>query len=119
MLPYLHDLGVDWVYLSPILEAEPGSSTATTSSATTGSTPPAAVPRTGRALGRGAAAGMGVLVDIVPNHVGVATPEANPWWGRADHGRSAYADYFDIDWAAGGGSIPGLFFFFFFFFFFF
>ena len=24
-LPYLHDLGVDWVYLSPLLEAEPGS----------------------------------------------------------------------------------------------
>ena len=25
-------------------------------------------------------AGMGVLVDIVPNHVGVATPVQNPWW---------------------------------------
>jgi pullulanase/glycogen debranching enzyme len=25
LLPYLHDLGVDWVYLSPILQAEPGS----------------------------------------------------------------------------------------------
>ncbi|HET8603738.1 MAG TPA: alpha-amylase family glycosyl hydrolase, partial [Marmoricola sp.] len=25
LLPYLHDLGVDWVYLSPLLEAEPGS----------------------------------------------------------------------------------------------
>ena len=25
VLPYLHDLGVDWVYLSPILRAEPGS----------------------------------------------------------------------------------------------
>ena len=24
-LPYLHDLGVDWVYLSPLLKAEPGS----------------------------------------------------------------------------------------------
>ena len=24
-VPYLHDLGVDWVYLSPILAAEPGS----------------------------------------------------------------------------------------------
>ena len=23
-LPYLHDLGVDWVYLSPLLAAEPG-----------------------------------------------------------------------------------------------
>ena len=25
LLPYLHDLGVDWVYLSPLLAAEPGS----------------------------------------------------------------------------------------------
>ena len=26
-LPYLHDLGIDWVYLSPLLQAEPGSDT--------------------------------------------------------------------------------------------
>ena len=45
---------------------------------------------------------MGVLVDIVPNHMGVADPTQNRWWwdvlrlGRS----SAYADAFDVDWDA-------------------
>ena len=53
------------------------------------------------------ARGLKVLVDIVPNHVGVATPRLNPWWwdvlaaGRA----SRFADHFDIDWDAGGGRL--------------
>ena len=50
---------------------------------------------------------MGVLVDIVPNHMGVASPEENAWWwdllrlGRS----SAYADAFDVDWEAFGGRV--------------
>ena len=45
---------------------------------------------------------MGVLVDIVPNHMGVADPEQNRWWWdvlRLGRG-SAYADAFDVDWDA-------------------
>jgi (1->4)-alpha-D-glucan 1-alpha-D-glucosylmutase len=51
--------------------------------------------------------GMGVLVDIVPNHVGVATPAENAWWwDLLEHGRdSAYADAFDVDWDAGAGKV--------------
>ena len=50
---------------------------------------------------------MGVLVDIVPNHVGVATPVENAWWwDLLQHGQeSAHAAAFDVDWAAGGGRI--------------
>ena len=46
------------------------------------------------------ARGLGVIVDIVPNHVGVDTPSENPWWWDVlQSGReSAYASYFDIDW---------------------
>ncbi len=50
---------------------------------------------------------MGVLVDIVPNHVGVATPSANPWWwdlllrGK----ESRFAEAFDVDWDFGGSRI--------------
>jgi (1->4)-alpha-D-glucan 1-alpha-D-glucosylmutase len=50
---------------------------------------------------------MGVLVDIVPNHMGVASPEQNRWWwdllrlGRS----SAYADAFDVDWDAFGDRV--------------
>jgi (1->4)-alpha-D-glucan 1-alpha-D-glucosylmutase len=108
VLPYLHDLGVDWVYLSPILEAEAGSEHGydvirhdRVDPARGGAEGLAALSAEARRLG------MGVLVDIVPNHVGVATPEANAWWADVlEHGRgSAYAGFFDVDWTAGGGSL--------------
>ncbi len=101
LLPYLHDLGVDWVYLSPLLAAEPGSSHGYDVVGHDRIDPPR-----GGAEGLAAVSaeaerlGMGVLVDIVPNHVGVATPAENAWWwdllrlGRD----SAYASYFDVDW---------------------
>jgi (1->4)-alpha-D-glucan 1-alpha-D-glucosylmutase len=108
VVPYLKSLGVDWIYLSPILTAEKGSDHGYDV------TDPAAVdPDRGGAEGLIAAsraareAGMGVLVDIVPNHMGVATPRANDWWwdllaGGRD---STRADAFDVDWDAGGGRV--------------
>ena len=44
--------------------------------------------------------GIGLIVDIVPNHVGVDDPQQNEWWlDVLTHGRnSPYASYFDIDW---------------------
>src|SRR5256885_5292778 len=43
--------------------------------------------------------GMGLVLDIVPNHVGIS--EHNPWWQDVlANGRSSrFADYFDIDWS--------------------
>jgi (1->4)-alpha-D-glucan 1-alpha-D-glucosylmutase len=108
VLPYLHELGADWVYLSPILAAEPGS-THGYDVVDPGRIDPdrggpeglAAVSRTARELG------MGVLVDIVPNHVGVATPRQNHlWWDVLEHGpASRYATFFDIDWEKGDGNV--------------
>lgn len=101
---YLRDLGVDWVYLSPILAAEPGSTHGYDV------VDPTRIDeaRGGRAgleaLASAAhAAGMGVLVDIVPNHMGIATPQHNPaWWDVLRFGEeSRFARWFDIDWAAG------------------
>ena len=42
---------------------------------------------------------MGVLVDVVPNHMGIAGG-ANAWWQDVlENGRtSPYAEFFDIDW---------------------
>ncbi|WP_435746918.1 malto-oligosyltrehalose synthase [Nocardioides sp. SYSU DS0663] len=107
-LPYLHALGVDWVYLSPLLAAEPGSTHGydvvahdRIDPARGGEEGLAALSAEARRLG------MGVLVDIVPNHVGVATPSEDAWWwdvlklGRA----SEHATAFDIEWAAGDGRI--------------
>ncbi|WP_153502643.1 malto-oligosyltrehalose synthase [Cumulibacter manganitolerans] len=107
-LPYLHDLGVDWVYLSPILQASPGSSHgydvvdhSRVDDARGGPEGLAALSAEARRLG------MGVLVDIVPNHMGVAEPHENAaWWDLLRGGQdSAYAAWFDVDWEAGGGRI--------------
>ncbi|WP_246210383.1 malto-oligosyltrehalose synthase [Nocardioides piscis] len=108
VLPYLHDLGVDWVYLSPLLAAESQSNHGYDVSdhgridaARGGVAGLSAVAAEAHRLG------MGVLVDIVPNHVGVAQASDNAWWWSVlTHGpASEYAEAFDIDWAAGGGRL--------------
>ncbi|HEY8590725.1 MAG TPA: malto-oligosyltrehalose synthase [Naasia sp.] len=105
---YLHDLGADWVYLSPLLEAEPGSDHGydVVDHARVD-------PDRGGAEGLATAVsaarehGLGVLIDIVPNHVGVATPvHSRWWWDVLENGRdSRYAEAFDVDWEFGGGRI--------------
>jgi (1->4)-alpha-D-glucan 1-alpha-D-glucosylmutase len=54
--------------------------------------------------------GLGVVVDIVPNHTGVADAAQNPaWWDVLKLGRgSAYARWFDIDWSRGRVLLPVL-----------
>ena len=108
LVPYLERLGADWVYLSPVLRATSGSDHGYDV------TDPTEVdPQRGGAEGLAALcraaheAGMGVVVDIVPNHQGVAAPEENPWWwSLLERGReSPYADAFDVDWDAGRGKL--------------
>ncbi|GAB5078077.1 malto-oligosyltrehalose synthase [Arthrobacter sp. AD-310] len=107
-VPYLKSLGVDWVYLSPILTAEQGSDHGYDVTDPSAVDPERGGPEGLVALSRAARDhGMGVLVDIVPNHVGVATPVQNPWWwSLLKEGRgSPYAEAFDVDWDLGGGKI--------------
>ena len=107
-LPYLHALGVDWVYLSPLLEAEPGSmhgyDVVDHSRVDASRGGPEALQDFADAAHE---RGLKVLVDIVPNHMGVATPAVNPWWwDLLTHGQdSRYASYFDIDWEFGRGRL--------------
>lgn len=101
LLGYLDELGVSHVYLSPIITAARGSSHGydvtdpTTVSAELGGPDGLA-----RLSASARARGMGLIVDIVPNHVGVDQPEQNDWWWDVlRHGRSSdYATFFDIDW---------------------
>lgn len=107
-VPYLVELGVSALYLSPLLRATSGSDHGYDVV-----DPSLVDPARGgaEALVRLSAAshtaGLDVIVDIVPNHMGVAVPRENPWWwdvlrlGRA----SRYAEAFDIDWAFGGGRV--------------
>ncbi|MGV0653939.1 malto-oligosyltrehalose synthase [Mycolicibacterium thermoresistibile] len=103
LLDYLDDLGVSHLYLSPILTAAQGSTHGydvtdpTTVSAELGG--PEGLARLSAAARR---RNMGLIVDIVPNHVGVEHPRQNRWWWDVlTHGRgSEYAHFFDIDWDA-------------------
>ncbi|KQR39307.1 malto-oligosyltrehalose synthase [Microbacterium sp. Leaf159] len=105
---YLADLGVSWAYLSPLLAAVPGSDHgydvvdhSRIDDARGG--PEGLV----RFAASARAADLGILVDIVPNHVGVAIPRANPWWwdmlrlGRA----SRHAVAFDVDKTVSEGRV--------------
>lgn len=107
-VPYLKDLGADWIYLSPILTAEQGSDHGYDVTDPSAVDPERGGPEGLLALSAAAREhGMGVLVDIVPNHVGVATPAQNPWWwSLLKEGKdSPYADAFDVEWDLAGGKV--------------
>jgi (1->4)-alpha-D-glucan 1-alpha-D-glucosylmutase len=100
-LDYLAALGISHLYLSPILTAAQGSAHGydvtdpTTVSAELGGADGLA-----RLSAAARSRNIGLIVDIVPNHLGVDLPQQNPWWWDVlKHGRdSEYASYFDIDW---------------------
>ncbi|MHB1265593.1 MAG: malto-oligosyltrehalose synthase [Gemmatimonadaceae bacterium] len=101
ILPYLDALGISHLYSSPLLKARPGSQHGYDVA------DPAAInPEIGsedelRALaGELGTRGMGLILDIVPNHMGIG--ESNPYWeDMLRHGRDAqYAPWFDVDWDA-------------------
>ncbi len=108
LVPYLEKLGADWMYLSPVLAAEPGSEHGydvvdhgEIDDSRGGDWALAKVAKRARA------AGLGVIIDIVPNHVGVSTPALSVWWWDVlGKGReSEHAAAFDIDWEAGHGKL--------------
>ncbi len=97
IVPYLADLGISHVYCSPILQAAPGSTHgydvvdhSKLSEDLGGETGWQELVAACRAHG------LGIVVDIVPNHMAVPNPQYDD---VVEHGReSAYAHWFDIDW---------------------
>ncbi|MFB7173145.1 malto-oligosyltrehalose synthase [Streptomyces sp. NPDC056254] len=108
-VPYLASLGVSHLHLSPVLEAAPGS--AHGYDVTDHSRVRAELGGEAglRALaGAARAHGLGLVLDIVPNHMAVPTPLRlnRPLWEVLRDGPgSPYARWFDIDWEAGGGRV--------------
>ena len=110
VVPYLARLGISHVYTSPFLMARPGSTHGydivdhNRLNPELGSA--ADFERFMRALERN---GLSLLLDVVPNHMGVLGAY-NPWWqdvllrGRG----SPYAKFFDIDWQRGKLLLPVL-----------
>ncbi|MBT2508732.1 malto-oligosyltrehalose synthase [Streptomyces sp. ISL-98] len=108
-VPHLAALGVSHLHLSPVLEAVPGSQHgydvvdhARVRAELGGEKGLRALSRTARSHG------LGLVLDIVPNHMAVPAPESlnRPLWEVLREGPgSPYARWFDIDWEAGGGKV--------------
>lgn len=100
LVPYLADLGVGALYLSPVLSATPGSTHGYDVVDPTTLAPELGGIDALRSLRSACRAhGLGVVVDIVPNHLGVDDPSANAWWWDAlkQGPKSPYFSYFDFD----------------------
>lgn len=108
---YLATLGVDAVYLSPLLPSARGSEHGYDVVAFD-TVDPARGGLDGwtRLLAAARSRGLKLVVDIVPNHTGVARPAENKaWWDVLRNGRtSPYAHWFDIEWSRGRLLIPVL-----------
>ena len=105
---YLVELGVGAVYVSPLLRSTTGSSHGydvvdhrLVDPDRGGDAGLAELAHACRA------AGLGLVVDIVPNHMGVAEPgENHAWWDTLRLGQSSpFALWFDIDWQINDGKI--------------
>src|ERR1700744_2667162 len=108
LLDYLNELGVSHLYLSPIMTAVGGSSHGyDVTDPTTVSPELGGAEGLARLSAAARARGMGLIVDIVPNHVGIDKPEQNEWrWDVLRHGRASdYAGHFDIDSSLADGRI--------------
>jgi (1->4)-alpha-D-glucan 1-alpha-D-glucosylmutase len=101
IVDYLDALGVSHIYLSPILTAVHGSAHGYDVTDPTTVSDELGGPDGLRRLSEAARKRkIGLIVDIVPNHVGVDVPAQNPWWWDVlrDGRKSPYCSYFDIDW---------------------
>ncbi|MFC3126253.1 malto-oligosyltrehalose synthase [Pseudoroseomonas globiformis] len=109
IVPYLARLGISHLYASPLLPAAPGSSHGYDITAHDAINPSlGGEPALRRLVAALRQHGMGLLLDIVPNHMGVDGPH-NPWWQDVlAHGRdSRFARFFDIDWESDDPSLKG------------
>lgn len=108
-VPYLASLGVSHLHLSPVLEAVPGSAhgyDVTDHSRVRTELGGEAGLRALAATAR--AHGLGLVLDIVPNHMAVPSPlrlNRQLWEVLREGPGSPCARWFDIDWEAGGGQL--------------
>jgi (1->4)-alpha-D-glucan 1-alpha-D-glucosylmutase len=102
LVPYLHDLGVTHCYASPYLKARPGSLHGYDIVDHKVLNPEIGTEEDYAAFVRALHDhGMGQVLDVVPNHMGIVGNE-NVWWNDVlENGLSSpYASFFDIAWYA-------------------
>lgn len=109
LVPYLAGLGVSHLYASPFLMARPGSQHGYDIVDHTRLNPEigtdADLDALTTALHRH---GMGLILDFVPNHMGVMGADNGWWLDVLEWGESSpYASFFDIDWQPAEQSLRG------------
>jgi len=101
---YVASLGVSHLYLSPVLQPAPGSMHGYDVLDHTRINEEAGGREAfGRLVTACRDAGLGIIVDVVPNHMSVPQPAHlnAPFWSLLRDGRrSPYAGWFDVDWAS-------------------
>jgi len=100
LIPYLDELGISHCYLSPLLKARPGSMHGYDITDHSSLNPEIA---SAEDFERFVAAlrdrGMGLIMDVVPNHMGIMGSDNGWWLDVLENGpASSFAGYFDIDW---------------------
>ncbi|HEV3272903.1 MAG TPA: malto-oligosyltrehalose synthase [Candidatus Methylacidiphilales bacterium] len=100
IIPYLDDLGISDIYASPVFRATPGSTHGydvcdhNEINAELGG-----MDGLMKVSGLLREREMGLLVDFVPNHMGIAVPFNWRWMDVLEHGHfSRFASFFDIEW---------------------
>ena len=101
LVPYLHELGITDCYCSSYLKAVPGSLHGYDITDPTVLNPEIGTEEEFHLFSEALRdCGMGQILDVIPNHMGIEKG-CNPWWlDVMENGRSSpYADFFDIDWS--------------------
>jgi (1->4)-alpha-D-glucan 1-alpha-D-glucosylmutase len=109
LAPYLARLGVSHVYASPVFAARPGSTHGYDVTDPTRLNPELGSEDDFRAMAAAfRAEGLGLVLDIVPNHMGVGGATNRFWLSVLEWGReSPFAHWFDIDWASPWPGLAG------------
>ncbi|MBO1073883.1 malto-oligosyltrehalose synthase [Roseomonas marmotae] len=109
VVPYLASLGISHLYASPILQARAGSTHGYDTTDHRHVNPElGGEPALRRLVAALRQHGMGLLLDIVPNHMGVGGDDNPVWLDVMAHGpEGRYAQFFDIDWQSDDPELRG------------
>jgi len=108
ILDYLQELGISDLYVSPVLASRKGSTHGYDVIDPNRINPDLGTEEEFTALENELQSrGMGLLLDIVPNHM--AASAENPWWTDVleNGSQSAFAAFFDIDWHPHARNLEG------------
>src|ERR1041385_3564836 len=100
LVPYLHALGISHIYASPLFKARAHSVHGYDVCDYNRLNPEIGTEEDLEKLVNALhERQMGLILDIVPNHMGIGTAENVWWWDILKNGRaSKYANHFDINW---------------------